>query len=425
MTLTETLRIEKENIQKKEILTDEDKNILELIDKKLATTEEELTKYLTLEELSEILGLTIKRDKTNKIITFLCMLSAYTEDSQFNISFRAPSSTGKSYIPMEIANLFPKEDVKEIAYASPTSFYHDGEWDMENKVLRMDLERKILIFVDQPHDILLQRLRPLLSHDEKELTYKITDKKEKYGLRTKTVIIRGYPSVIFCTSSFRLDEQESTRNILLSPETTQDKLKESVILKIKKMTNEQEFKEWLEKDLRRLILKERIKHIKEIGIKQIVIPQSERILEKFISRKLKPRDSRDAGKLISIIKSLALLNLWRRKNSSNGKIIASDEDVDNGFKLWNEVAKAQELGVSPYILQIYEEVVKPIANDGISRKDILKNYYNVYGRSLPDWQLRQEIIPALETAGLIYQEQDLNDKRKTLIFNTTTPSDST
>ena len=45
---------------------------------------------LTLESLGETLGLTIKKDNSNKILTFLCELSAYTEDSQFNISFNAP-----------------------------------------------------------------------------------------------------------------------------------------------------------------------------------------------------------------------------------------------------------------------------------------------------------------------------------------------
>jgi len=33
-------------------------------------------------------------------------------------------------------------------------------------------------------------------------------------------------------------------------------------------------------------------------------------------------------------------------------------------------------------------------------------------------QLRQQILPMLETAGLITQEQDPNDKRKILIFPT-------
>ncbi|MHC4397921.1 MAG: hypothetical protein ACYS1A_19940, partial [Planctomycetota bacterium] len=34
------------------------------------------------------------------------------------------------------------------------------------------------------------------------------------------------------------------------------------------------------------------------------------------------------------------------------------------------------------------------------------------------WQLRQQIIPMLETAGLIFQEKDPTDKRKILIYPT-------
>lgn len=77
-------------------------------------------KPLSLVELTEILGLTIKRDETNKVIAFLSQLSAYTEDSQINVSFNAPSSSGKSFIPIEISNLFPQEDVVKLGNCSPT-----------------------------------------------------------------------------------------------------------------------------------------------------------------------------------------------------------------------------------------------------------------------------------------------------------------
>src|SRR3990167_9764915 len=99
---------------------------------------------LTLNELKQTLGLTIKKDDTNKLVTFFGLLSAYTESSQFNISFNAPSSTGKSYIGIELSFLFPKEDVIKISYASPTAFYHTGVWNNEKKILEVDLERKIL-----------------------------------------------------------------------------------------------------------------------------------------------------------------------------------------------------------------------------------------------------------------------------------------
>ncbi|MCX7661474.1 MAG: hypothetical protein N2Z79_02175, partial [Candidatus Omnitrophica bacterium] len=179
----------------------------------------EIFPYLSKEKLLEVLGLTIKQDDTNKLITFLCCLSAYTENNQFNLSFNAPSSTGKSYIPIEVSSLFPKEDVIKVGYCSPTAFFHDkGQFIKELEGYYVDLERKILIFLDQPHTLLLEHLRPLLSHDEKEIRIKITDKSQKYGLKTKNAVIKGYPSVIFCSAGLKIDEQEATRFLLLSPE---------------------------------------------------------------------------------------------------------------------------------------------------------------------------------------------------------------
>src|SRR3989344_7162778 len=87
---------------------------------------------LTGQNIIDVLGQTIKRDEANKLITFLGLLSAYTNDSQVNISFNAPSSTGKSFIPLEVASLFPEVDLIEVAYCSPTAFFHsNGKFDKE------------------------------------------------------------------------------------------------------------------------------------------------------------------------------------------------------------------------------------------------------------------------------------------------------
>ncbi len=148
------------------------------------------------EDLNELLGLTIKRDNNNKVITFLCQLSAYSEDSQLNISFNAPSSTGKTYIPGEICKLFPKQDVINVGYCSPTAFFHDhGVFDKDKAGYFVDFSRQILIFLDQPHTLLLQHLTPLPSHDKKEIQLKITDKTQKEGLRTKKQQQKEYPAV--------------------------------------------------------------------------------------------------------------------------------------------------------------------------------------------------------------------------------------
>ncbi|MEM3703914.1 MAG: hypothetical protein QXX79_05815, partial [Candidatus Bathyarchaeia archaeon] len=185
---------------------------------------------LTIDDVIEILGSTVKHDDENKAITFLIMLLTYTEEEQINIGYLAESSTGKSYIPLELSQYFPSEDVIKLGYASPTAFFHDYgklmlkegipvNWEMKptkakvkenlefdkdnpskeeieaeykrqkrewNELLRgsyylVDLAKKILIFLDMPHDMLLQRLRSLLSHDDKTIVLKITDKRDKAG----------------------------------------------------------------------------------------------------------------------------------------------------------------------------------------------------------------------------------------------------
>ena len=223
-------------------------------------------KPIGVRELTDVLGITIKKDEANKVVTFLCQLSAYTENAQFNVSYNAPSSTGKSYIPTEIASLFPKEDVMELAYCSPTAFFHDvGKYDKVFNGYKIDLSRKILIFLDQPHNDLLARLRPLLSHDRKEINLKITDKSQKMGLRTKNILIRGYPAVIFCTAGLHIDEQEATRFLLLSPEVNQEKIRASIMASIQKESDRDLYNESLEKNLPRMQFAERIRAISPGG----------------------------------------------------------------------------------------------------------------------------------------------------------------
>ncbi|MCB9798576.1 toprim domain-containing protein [Candidatus Nomurabacteria bacterium] len=397
-------------------------------------------KPLTSDDVVRVLGLTIKKDEENKLITFLCALSAYTEQSQFNLSFNAPSSTGKSFIPMEVSTLFPTEDVMKLGDCSPKAFFHEqGEYDKESNTMLVDLSRKILIFLDQPHNSLLERLRSLLSHDQKEMISKITDKNRKGGNQTKTVILRGYPAVIFCSAGLKIDEQESTRFILLSPQTSQEKLRFSIQEKIKKESDYETYRDDLNANPERALLKERIEAIKDEAIDEIRIENPELIEQEFFSKraKLKPRHQRDIGRLMGLTKIFALLNVWFREREGS-TIVATKEDFEEALKLWNKISESQEYNLPPYVYELYKDVIVPAYDEknafglaadpsGITRKEILQKHYEVYGRMVQDWQMRQQIIPMLETAGLISQDPDPDDKRRILITPTdklTTSTDS-
>lgn len=425
---------EKMDNQDEEILTNKEVNELSSFLKgedeiEIGTSQ---FKPLSANEIIEILGSTIKRDDNNKLLTFLTQLSAYTEDSQLNISFNAPSSSGKSYIPTEIAKLFPEKDVIEVGYCSPTAFFHDvGQFDKEKEGYIVDLSRKILIFLDQPHTLLLQHLRPMLSHDKKEIRLKITDKSQRAGLKTKNIYLIGYPTVIFCTAGLDLDEQEATRFLLLSPEINQEKIREAIFEKIKKESDSALYKYDLESNPDRKLLIDRILAIKQEGIKEIKVGNPKLVEQMFLDRVkiFKPRHQRDIGRVISLIKVFALLNLWFRQR--NGMIItANQDDIGEAFKVWDVISESQELGLPPFVYNLYKDVIVSAYKDkngepegaiklGLSRQDLIKKHFEVYSRFLPDWQLRQQIIPQLETAGLIIQEPDPVDRRKLLIYPTT------
>ena len=64
-----------------------------------------------------------------------------------------------------------------------------------------------------------------------------------------------------------MNEQESTRFLVLSPEIDQEKIREAIIQRIKKESDNKAYDIWLESDQRRKKLKERILAIRNAKIK--------------------------------------------------------------------------------------------------------------------------------------------------------------
>jgi hypothetical protein len=381
----------------------------------------EIQRPTTLDEVAEVLGSTIREDKATKLILLLAGLLTFTEEDQVNIHMSAESSTGKSYNAQEVAAYFPSEIVHSYGHVTPTSFFYDeGIFDKETKVHRVDLSHRILIFLDQPHYMLPKNLRSLLSHDKKEIHMKMTDKTQRGPMRTKNVVLIGFPTPIFCAASPSLDMQELTRAFILSPETTPEKLRESIELTALRESDHETFKRWIDSHPRRRWLKDRVQAIRSAAISQIVIPNPEELVKKFeeTHQNLAPRSQRDFPRILRLVKACALLNWSHRERRSANTIIASQEDIEAGFQLYSLIAKPNELGLSPQHYEIYQSVISPLLSPdkGVDRPRILAEYHRIYGRSLTDDRLRREILPALEAAGLIRQEQGFPDSRKTVVY---------
>lgn len=390
----------------------------------------EIRRPTTFDELDQTLGSSIRHDKANKLILLCAACLTFTDEDQFNILMSGESAGGKSYSAQEVASFIPSDVVRWIGGASPSSFYHmQGTWDEEKKAIHVDLRQKLLVFLDSPHYSLLEKLRPLLSHDRKQLAYQIVDKNKSGALRTKNVILEGYPTVIFCSGRLTLDEQERTRVFLLSPETDQEKLQESILLRIKHDGDRQAFKHWINTHPRRRWLKARIDAIRAANVDQIIIEDQEAIYRRFLEThsRLAPRHQRDISRILALIKAHALLNWCQRERRGSNAIIANQEDVDAGFGLYQLVAKPNELGLAPQLYTIWDQVIRPLVEryeTGVPNRTIMAEYHHTYGRFLPDRKLRREILPALESCGLIILEADPTDRRQKLVTRSLSDMDA-
>ena len=389
-------------------------------------------KEIGVDDIARILDLTIKEDFVCKVVVFLVMLSTYTEDSQINAMLNGSSGAGKSFIVNEVSKLFPLPDIKKYDRMSPTApFYLEDLMKVDEQGRKyVDLERRILVLTENPNTALLEVLRPFLSHDadDKMISHALTNK-EKNGKNTaKEQYIRGYSSIIFCTASMRVDDQEQTRCIMLSPENTQEKIMKAVDATIAKNSSRTVYDAKVENNEERRLLKERILYIKGLKVDYIDIADGEYLKRRFLEGRevLKSEDPRKTNQFASLVKAIALLNAPFRM--VNGRVTATRKDIDEAMKLWASLSESSKRGVSPQALWYYRQILQAYkaVNEasgrprerwrGITNEEFRKEFRRMNGVNLSGDYFRKNVIEALVDASLInYEMRHSVDSRQKLI----------
>lgn len=378
--------------------------------------------YIGIEKISRALEHLIKRDDIAKVVAFLTQFSTYLLDDQLNLIIASLSSTGKTHILLNISKLFPEEDVLILGYSSPKAFFHElGALDKSKNKIFINLKRKNLIFLDQPHPELLTKLRPLLSHDKKEIEVKITDKNQRGGNITKTVVIQGFPAVSFATTYLKLDEQEITRVLIISPDISQEKIEEGIDLAIEEKLNP-DFEELIKTNDELNFLRENIKAFKEVSaklkkIKFEEIKDKEMLKMLFKERKnYSPKDMRNVKKFLILAECFAGLN-FENNRIKGDTLLVREEDILEASKLWKEIRMYQDVGIMPFALDVYYKVILPLYKDGftITKKVLMRGIKEKFSTSIQLWYLEQQVLPSLEAGGYVSIEKNPNDRRQIII----------
>ena len=383
-------------------------------------------KEMSVADVADVLDSTIKNNRVNKVITFLAMLLAYTDDSQLNVMYNAQSSTGKTYITLEVAKYFPSRDVKIYGRTSKTAFYYNEslmKCDKDNRSY-IDLERRILVFAEQPDMQLLENLRSFLSHDLKKTPFVLTNKNKSGKNTASESYILGFATTIFCSANLRIDEQEQTRSLILSPESTEETVMAGVDESIARNSNKGAYLAKLDNNADRRSLMDRILFVKNLNIGQIDIDDSDYLRARFYKklRSTPPRIQRQIGHFISLVKGVALLNAPFRM--VDGKLVATRADVDEAAKLWDAISESTFYGVPPQALDFYKtdiirayNVVNAFRTNkrGVTYDELTAEYYKRTGCYPNLDMIRKMFIPALQCAGLISYKKDDDDRRQMLI----------
>lgn len=369
--------------------------------KELSNLLQELPEGLVAEAEEEV-----KEDRDSIRIIQTVAISAYT-DSPLNLFLEGLSGVGKSYTTLKSLISFPPEDVIVLSGASPTSFIHDARQEADN-TFTLDWSRKVVVFLEAPSEVLFHRLLPILSHDLEEQTFKITDKDEKGRIRTKTVIVRGFPACIFISWKPLHWEALSTRGFKWSPNASARKVDAALDLKAKRAAYPIPTKKKGRYVEALRYIRDRLKNT------GILIPFAEKLKEKYPDRSI--RAMRDFNRSVDFIKAYAALHFARLPILETGDrsfLILTFQIYNDVVDLLNKLITPTAEGLAPDKLTFFEKVVLPSASsDGYATYEGLSTLYKGYYGRRPSRSLLSQYVDALEEAGLLERETDPYDKRK-------------
>jgi hypothetical protein len=402
----------------------------------------------------------VVHDVSTKTLVFFTALSAYTKNP-INLFLRGESSIGKSYNVTQTLRYFPDEDVLMLGGLSPTAIVHDygilvdrngnlidfsekpskrkprrskneneeeyarrvEEWEeahkrwnekIQNARYIIELSNKILVFLDAPPVETYNKLRPILSHDREEISYKFTDKLGGQ-LRTMHVVVRGFPATIFLSTVEEYVEDLATRSFTITPETHEAKIRDAILLQGNQDAFPWQYKgqdpEWM---LLRGYIGFLRNYIPNFGV---VVPFARELAEAYPA--IMSRSMRDFDHIRALIKTCALFHAWQRPAICVGEekyVMCTLKDLNLVLKILPEIEETTVTGLPKHILECFHKVMKPLYEDGLpfNYQRLTQKYNEVFRRKRSSATLRG-YVKLLREVGYVDTQPDPTDKRKSLI----------
>jgi len=364
------------------------------------TIDQFLGSGLLLDKINEILHSSrttpFVGDDANLILTFLVMVSCKT-DNPLNLEMVATSAAGKTYMVLTARNGVPKSMCMVLAGASREALKYDYDEidDDGNFIVHVDGKCIIILEKDESYAF-VRKMKPLMSGDDKELVWKTPIKNDMTGeIETRDFIIRGQPSFITLTTRNPKEQEQITRQLLMTPDTTPDKISAVVRNSLIAKARPESFQ--IHPDLK--LLQASMLMLRQHRTRNIFAP----LLAGFFPSR-SAQHQRDITKVLSIIDSITLLHQNQRPiETIDGEdfLLASVEDNLIGLVLADLVLRASLSGVPDDTWMIYQEMIEmegsknPLTIDGILK------WLHIHTFNISKNAIVEKHLPTMEDSGLI------------------------
>jgi hypothetical protein len=418
---------------------------------------------------------TIRLESSLTKLILYSALSAYTKDP-LNLGILAPTSEGKTYPVNETINFLPKQDVWLIGSMSPKVIIRDKgtrvdesnnpieekirhlkadirkEKDADKKErlkeqlntlyqesrLLIDLNNKVLVFLEPPHQETWNILKPILSHDSLEIEHPYVFKTETGGQEVKYIITRGWPACIFCSakddSEWPMWPEIQSRFFITSPNMIKQKYKESIILigqrhGLPSIVQDQLIVSSKDIQLAKdcvIVIKE---ELKKSCNNWVWIPYNNILSQSLPSEK--GTDVRIANRFFSLLKIVTKINLFNRNKLKMGNekmSISSLEDLEEVLGLTQNIT-----GIPSYKLDFFYDIFiplfkskdKPDANPNgdieeeriaLTTTELSEYYKEKKGKPITTDNINKTYLIELKNNGLIDEIGSKIDKRRKIYY---------
>jgi hypothetical protein len=414
-------------------------------------------------------------------------LSSYIRDDPINLGIMAPTSEGKTYPVEECIKFFPREDVYKVGSMSAKTLVRDkgmlvdknlnpiedklrelkkkakrlskkNEQDEKEKIdeeieklykdakTLIDLRGKILVFLEPPDKEVWNILKPILSHDSFEIEYPFVNQTDKDGHETKKVIVRGWPSCIFCSardeSKWEMWSEVKSRFLTSSPNMIPQKYQESTKLialrkglpnSIQQLTIISDNEINLAKQCI-LLIKQKINDLSiqsnnSNGKISVWIPYAQLLQKELPSNK--GTDVRLVKRIFSLLNivpivKLNLRNLLVLENEIS--IIADLQDLKEVLLITQSVEGIPQYKIdylNNIFYPLYNSKTKPDSNsdgskqednNGVTVRQLCEYFKHIEGKSISTDNMKKTYLNELINNGLIDYESSKIDSRQYIYY---------